>query len=567
MDSNFPGTLEKSAAGTFFNMIGAAPEAKIFVVRIFGVDRSALVPKSRVMQGLESVIKLRENFDKYGQFSASNPNGGYNIKVCNMSFGTSTNFAGYTEIERLIDTMVAKDIFPVVAAGDGGPSSLTITSPATSFSAMAVGATSPAPNVRLMEDEIAGMPGYGSSFRPSDPIQTGLFSSRGPTADGRILPDVVVAGDGMLSQGCGGFDSNGNCLNDVNNLTIASGTSFSAPVVSGIVAVLRQEFPHASVGQIWNAIVKAADDDQLGNASTVLDQGQGLVNASVAANLIQNGRVSDHLPAPPRPDSLVSDNIEDNTNLNVSSGTVSQKFKNLKPGQRGEVLYQVDPMTSQVIINLTNVKLAANQNHLFGDDVFLTIQTAKTTSHGLGDYFPCPNPFVTANTNIIIPDPACLNPDGTPMERLEPGVIRITLTGDSTNAGNVSADVGVTSSKTPLPNGFAGNIDGGDNIFFTVNIPPTPPISQAVFELRWANDWGHYPTSDLDMYITPPGSTVENGSGATLNSPETVIVPSPASGTWKIRVSGFSVPTKNDNFVLSVVLDGHAAPVKYVSGQ
>jgi subtilisin family serine protease len=542
-----------------------AGEAQLFVVRVFGVGASAGAPKSRIIAALESIIQLRENFDNYGLLSKKNPNGGYDIKVANLSFGTSTTNAGHTELEQELDVMIAKDILPVVAAGDGGASSLTISSPATSFSALSVGATSPSANDRLQNDVNPSINGCaspcGSLERPTTHTQTAVFSSRGPTADGRVLPHVMAAGDGMLSQACGGFDKNGNCRNDVNNLAIASGTSFSAPVVSGVAAVLRQEFPNASVGQIWNAIVNTADEGLLGDGSTVLDQGHGVVNASAASDLIQDGGVSDRLPAPPNPDSRVSDNIEDNTNLSLVSGTVSHQFNSLKQGQRGEILYQIDPQTSQVVINLTNVSCGGlpcgnpggSQNALFGDDIILNVQSAKTSSSGFGDYFPCPPFFNTADTSIVIPDQSCGPP--TP-EILEPGVMRITLIGDTTNLGLVSANVGVSSSKVSLPRTTAaGTIRGGDNPSFQVNLPPTVSTSSNLqFELRWDHDWAHYPTNDLDMYITDPTGAA-NVAGATLNSPEQVTV-SAIPGPWKIQLVGFYVPTGSENFVLSVLLDG-----------
>jgi hypothetical protein len=510
-----------------------------------------------VIAALESVITQRRNFDKHGQWSPGNTQGGFNIKVCNLSIGTTTTYAGHTELEKLLDAMIDNDNLPVVAAGDGGPSSSTVSSPSTSFSALAVGATSPAANERLEEDVFHDMPGFGLSERPRDYTQTSLLSSRGPTADGRILPHVMAAGFGMLSQGCG-LDANGDCTN-VDTIDLANGTSFSAPVVSGVAAVLRQKFPNASAGQIWNAIFNSANNKLLGDGSTALDQGQGVVDAGKAATLLQTTKVSDKLPAPPKkPDELVSNNIEANTDLNVVSGTVKQQFHNLIAGQRGEILYEIEPTTSQVIINLTNVSIPGPQNEKFGDDVFLAVQTAKTSSMGtgtalggVGDYFPCQPFFVFGDTSIVIPGPSC------PI--LEPGVIRITVMGDSINKGTVSADVSVTSSKDSLPKTTAsGKIRGGDNLFFPITIPAG--VSVAEFNLRWDADWGHYPTNDLDMILIDPMKGIDV-RGVTINSPEDVVVQNPQPGEWKVQVLGFSVATKKDNFVLSVVLDGKPVPL------
>jgi hypothetical protein len=263
---------------------------------------------------------------------------------------------------------------------------------------------------------------------------------------------------------------------------------------------------------------------------------------------------------------LVSNNIEAGTDLNVVSGTARQQFRNLIAGQRGEILYEIPPTTSQVVINLTNVNIPGPQNEIFGDDLFLAVQTAKTSALGAGtvlggdgDYFPCQPFFVfEEGTSVVIPDPSC------PFrEILEPGVIRITVMGDSINKGTVSADVSVTSSKDSLPKTTAdGKIRGGDNLFFPIAIPAG--VSVAEFNLRWDQDWGHYPTNDLDMYLFDPAGGI-NTSGVTVNSPEDVVVLNPIPGTWNVMIQGFFVPTKKDNFVLSVLLDGK--PAKVIKGK
>ncbi len=73
------------------------------------------------------------------------------------------------------------------------------------------------------------------------------FSSRGPTADGRIKPDVVAMGgrntipngDGILRRG--------------------SGTSFSGPLIAGLVACLKEAHPEKSNTQLYEAILLSSD--------------------------------------------------------------------------------------------------------------------------------------------------------------------------------------------------------------------------------------------------------------------------------------------------------------------
>ncbi|HPO09280.1 MAG TPA: S8 family serine peptidase, partial [bacterium] len=66
---------------------------------------------------------------------------------------------------------------------------------------------------------------------PDDSSMTD-FSSWGPTDDGRIKPDVVANGLGLLSMG----------PNSDNDYYTNSGTSMSTPVVSGIAACLVQQY-------------------------------------------------------------------------------------------------------------------------------------------------------------------------------------------------------------------------------------------------------------------------------------------------------------------------------------
>ena len=71
------------------------------------------------------------------------------------------------------------------------------------------------------------------------------YSSRGPTADGRIKPDLVApAGVATASYGADGF----------------VGTSAAAPHVAGAAALLKSANPSLSRDDLWKALVEAAVD-------------------------------------------------------------------------------------------------------------------------------------------------------------------------------------------------------------------------------------------------------------------------------------------------------------------
>lgn len=68
------------------------------------------------------------------------------------------------------------------------------------------------------------------------------FSSQGPTSDGRIKPDVMA-----LGQGCGIINSGGVP-------GTANGTSFSGPVMAGMMACLWQKHPNRSAQDLLFSI-------------------------------------------------------------------------------------------------------------------------------------------------------------------------------------------------------------------------------------------------------------------------------------------------------------------------
>ncbi|MEY4110084.1 MAG: hypothetical protein RLZZ46_438 [Bacteroidota bacterium] len=73
------------------------------------------------------------------------------------------------------------------------------------------------------------------------------FSSRGPSADGRIKPDVSAQGVDVVMSASSGQIMTGN------------GTSFSCPLVAGAAACLWQANPNLSAMQLRQAIIQSCD--------------------------------------------------------------------------------------------------------------------------------------------------------------------------------------------------------------------------------------------------------------------------------------------------------------------
>eukprot|EP00904_Undaria_pinnatifida_P010989 jgi/Undpi1/701/HiC_scaffold_10.g04165.m1 len=127
----------------------------------------------------------------------------------------------------------------VFAAGndghvDDGRTVCTIYSPAIGKNALAVGATSSG-QTRLTATGTDG-DGTDDTNGYADVDTVAFFSSRGPTQDNRIKPEVMAPGDAIYSARGGGEDT-GSC-----RLSAKIGTSMSTPIVSGAAAMVRQYF-------------------------------------------------------------------------------------------------------------------------------------------------------------------------------------------------------------------------------------------------------------------------------------------------------------------------------------
>jgi serine protease AprX len=194
------GTLvasEAAGAGvTNKTMAGVAPGAALVVLKVF--DCTASAPESTIAAALDWLLS---NHATYG------------VDVVNMSFGfTASGLDGTDPISQLTNQLAAAGIVPVVAAGNNGPTLGSMESPGVARWALTAGA------------EKANSAGN----------DVAEFSSRGPTADGRTKPDVLTPGVDIL-----GVEADAKTPSYVFN----SGTSFSAPFLSGLAALALEANP------------------------------------------------------------------------------------------------------------------------------------------------------------------------------------------------------------------------------------------------------------------------------------------------------------------------------------
>lgn len=274
---------------------GVAPGAALVVVKVLGIQTTPPpMPQtgcfgltSQVNGGIQWVI---DNKDTFG------------IEVMNMSLGVSGCANGTDSQSLLVNAVADAGIVPVVSAGNEGPGTCTIGSPAAAAKAITVAA--------MADPEHGVAANFGCGPAPAGGFYEVCFSSRGPTLDGRVKPDVAGAGvqimavDGATTSGYKNF----------------SGTSMSSPFTAGVAALMQharlingqpllspQELKNIIMFTAWDWGPEDGSADSGPNAD--IDYGAGRLDAYKAVqaakqasganiSLPQHQFISDSLTAP-----------------------------------------------------------------------------------------------------------------------------------------------------------------------------------------------------------------------------------------------------------------------------
>jgi serine protease AprX len=193
-------------------LTGTAPEASFWLLRSEDDQSEYLIEE-------DNWVAAAEFADSAGVYII-NTSLGYTVfddPLMNHSYEDMDGKT--TRISIAAGIAASKGMLLFVSAGNDGSSSWRyISAPADNDSVLAIGA-------------VTGSGSYAS------------FSSRGPSSDGRIKPDVTAQGQSVVFQGASGAFFTGN------------GTSFSSPLVAGLAACLWQAFPQAKAWEIKNAII------------------------------------------------------------------------------------------------------------------------------------------------------------------------------------------------------------------------------------------------------------------------------------------------------------------------
>lgn len=212
---------------------------------------------------------------------------------CGMAqvIGDQSLFGQYTDLSRSLDSIVTGDDLVIVqAAGnhaderDPDPSSPPDDPDDCRQSGLPGLADCVGPRGSAKNVITVGAARRSSATR----VERAVFSSVGPTDDGRIKPDLVADGWQLFTTTTDRFyDSNCDGADDFPGVYgRASGTSLSAPVVSGIVALLMEEanrlgLPLAA-SSYKAALIQSAD------AEPNYQMGWGVADAQEAVDLLRH---------------------------------------------------------------------------------------------------------------------------------------------------------------------------------------------------------------------------------------------------------------------------------------
>jgi len=216
------------AAGEDTSYTGAEPHAKIISLKV--LDGAGAGSKSDVIAAADWILQNKST---------------YNIRVANFSLNTGGDRVEYDALDKAVESLWLNGVTVVVAAGNyavNGAQSDVGYAPANDPFVITVGAS-----------DTNGTAGRSDDFAAP-------WSAWGYTQDGFRKPEIAAPGRHLI----GAVPSSANLLTQFPDRIVApnymwmSGTSFAAPVVSGVAATILAKNPGWTPDQVKGAIMQTA---------------------------------------------------------------------------------------------------------------------------------------------------------------------------------------------------------------------------------------------------------------------------------------------------------------------
>jgi len=284
---------------------GVAPGAALVGVKVLDANGSGTM--SGVVAGINWAVANKNT---------------YGIEVLNLSLGTSGSSDGTDSVSMAANNAYANGLVVCTIAGNEGPGKYTIGSPGAAANVLTVGS---------MADVSEG--GFYLCY----------FSSRGPTADNRIKPDIVAPGYRITAAQAG----------TTNGYVEYSGVSEATPLVSGTAALVLDANPSATPSEVYSYITSTAQD--WGPTGQDIDYGYGRLDAFAAVRLA-GGFTGTGIPVPAhmyRAETLDAVGVYDYWTFTVSNTTYPIAITMIMPNWTGSTtpdfdLYLYNPSGTQV---------------------------------------------------------------------------------------------------------------------------------------------------------------------------------------------------------------------------
>ncbi|RZJ67419.1 MAG: T9SS type A sorting domain-containing protein [Flavobacterium sp.] len=215
---NNHGTLVLSTMGGYVEnqLVGTAPDAQYYLFITEAIEYENPLEESLWVEAAERADSLGVDVinSSLGYPSYDNP-------AYDYSYEERDGMKAF--ITRGADIAFTRGMVVVVSAGNEGSSDDPFVSvPADGFNVLSIGA-------------VTSTEAYAT------------FSSIGPTTDGRVKPDVVAKGQGAT------------VANTQGNVATSNGTSFSSPIMAGMIATFWSAVPNLTNQQVVNFVKQSAD--------------------------------------------------------------------------------------------------------------------------------------------------------------------------------------------------------------------------------------------------------------------------------------------------------------------
>ncbi len=238
------------AAGEDTGYTGAEPHAKIVSLKV--LDGAGVGSKSDVIAACDWILQNKAT---------------YNIRVANFSLNTGADAIQYDALDKAVESLWLNGVTVVVSAGNyavNGAKSNVGYAPANDPFVLTVGAS-----------DTNGTTGRSDDFAAP-------WSAWGSTQDGFFKPEIAAPGRHLI----GAVPTGASLLTQFPDRIVApnyiwmSGTSFAAPVVSGLAATILAKNPAWTPDQVKGAIMQKASVPVGYGSNSAL--GVGVVNGDAA---------------------------------------------------------------------------------------------------------------------------------------------------------------------------------------------------------------------------------------------------------------------------------------------